>query len=70
MEFSCNEAKITNPNEIVNKFNDFFTNVGSELAAKIPTPRRTFPPISKVHLRIHLSCYLQALLTLLILLEV
>ena len=41
--FMYNEKEITNPQEIADKFNDFFTNVGPNLSNKIPThPTKTF----------------------------
>jgi hypothetical protein len=41
-EIVCNNKILTDPNEIANKFNSFFANVGPELAKKIPPTNINF----------------------------
>ncbi len=33
---------ISNPHEIANKFNEYFTNIGPEIACKLPNTEKTF----------------------------
>jgi len=40
--FTYNENEITDPYEIVNKFNEYFANVGPKLAEKVPSSSLTF----------------------------
>ena len=38
----CKSGKLENLQDIVNEFNDYFCNIGKELAQKIPNSRRTY----------------------------
>ena len=40
--FRCNDAQVADKNEIVEKFNEYFVNIGSSLAAQIPISSKHF----------------------------